>query len=88
MEATGLEGMSRFMRGFLPQWERYWVVLGELEDLGDGRFLAHATQHGRGTAGGVDITADTWIAIRVRDGMITQLEWWFDRAGAEAALTA
>lgn len=86
VEARGVEGLSRFMRGFLPQWERYWVVLHDLEDLGQGRFLAHATQHGRGSAGRVDITADTWIAIRVRDGSIAQLEWWFQRDAAAAAL--
>ena len=86
VEASGLEGLSKFMRGFLPQWERYWVVLRELEDLGEGRFLVHATQHGKGSTGGVDITADTWIAVRVEDGLITQLEWWFERESAARAL--
>ena len=86
VEATGLEGLSGFMRGFLPQWKRYWVVLRELEDLGGGCYLAHATQHGVSATGGVDITADTWIAVRVRDELIVQLEWWFDRENAAAAL--
>jgi len=86
VEAEGVEGLSRFMRGFLPQWERYWVVLHDLVELGEGRYLAHATQYGRGAAGGVDITADTWIAVRLRDGRITQLEWWFNRADAASAL--
>jgi hypothetical protein len=74
------------MRSFLAGWELYRVEVHEVEALGDGRFLAVATQHGKGAAGQVDITAPAFIALRVRDDEISQLEFWLEREPALAAL--
>lgn len=73
VEETGPDGIARFMRRFLPEWERYSVELHELEDLGDGRYLATATQHGIGKTSRMDITAPVHIAIRMEGGKMTFL---------------
>jgi ketosteroid isomerase-like protein len=86
VEEDGIEGVARFMRRFLPEWDRYTVELHELEDLGGGRYLATATQHGTGKGSGLDITSPVHIAIAMRDGKITQLE--FHMANRENALAA
>ncbi len=75
------------MQRFLPEWERYTVELHELEDLGEGRYLATATQHGTGKGSGVDITAPVHIAIAMREGKISLLGFFVrSRGDALAAL--
>jgi ketosteroid isomerase-like protein len=86
VEATGPEGVAQFMRGFLAGWERYTTEIHDLEDLGDGQYLATGTQFGKGAVGGVDITAPVHIALSTRDGRITQMEWWLERERALEAL--
>lgn len=86
VEARGPDGIARFMRGFLADWAQYRVEVHEVEDLGRGRFLARGTQYGTGAAGGVDITAPVWIAVRFEDGLIGLLEFWLEREPAERAL--
>lgn len=86
VEATGPDGILRFMRGFLQEWERYSVELHELEELGDGRFLATAMQHGIARTSGMQLTALVHIAIAMREGRMRQLE--FHMGGREHALAA
>ena len=86
VEAAGPEGIAAFMRGFLVGWEQYTTEIHDLEDLGGGDYLATGTQHGKGVAGGVDITAPVHIALSTRDGSITRMEWWLSREEALAAL--
>jgi hypothetical protein len=75
------------MLRFLPEWDSYTVELHELEELGGGRFIANATQHGTGKGSGVDITAPVHIAIAMRDGLITVLGFFMrSREDALAAL--
>ena len=87
VEARGPDGVVRFMRGFLEGWERYTVETHELEELGEGRYLATGTQHGKGAAGGVDIAAPVSIAVRMADGRITELDFFLDRERALEALS-
>lgn len=86
VEARGPDGIARFMRGFLEGWERYTVETHEIEELGSGRYLATGTQHGTGAAGGVDITAPVSVAVRMADGLITQLDFFLERDRALEAL--
>jgi ketosteroid isomerase-like protein len=84
--ARGPAGIEAFMRRFLEDWERYSVELHELEELGDGRFLATGTQHGTGSTSAMDITAPVSIAIRMEDGRMTELHFFLDRDDALAVL--
>lgn len=86
LEARGPEATVRFMAQFLADWERYWLELHELEARGNGRYLATATQRGIGRASGVEITAPAVIAITMRDGLMAQVEFHFEREAGLAAL--
>ena len=86
--AAGPEGIARFMRRFLEDWERYTVDTQEIEELGAGRYIATGTQHGKGKTSTMDITAPVSIAIRMAEGRITQLEFFLEREQALEALDA
>jgi hypothetical protein len=83
---TGIDGVQRFMRRFLPEWEQYRVELHELEELGDGQYIAQATQYGTGKESRVDITAPVHIAIAMSEGRISLLGFFM--RGREDALAA
>ena len=83
----GIDGVQRFMRRFLPEWDHYRVELHELEELGDGSYVATATQYGKGKESQVDITAPVHIAIAMSGGRITLLGFFMrSRDDALAAL--
>jgi ketosteroid isomerase-like protein len=82
VEAHGPAGIAGFMRRFLEDWERYAVKVHGLEELGEGRFLATGTQHGKGKTSAMDITAPVSIAIRMEGGLMTQLHLFLDRDDA------
>lgn len=84
--ASGRDEMTRFLRDFLASWDRYWVELHALLEPAPGRFLAVATQHGRGRDSGAETSMPAFIAIAFRDGEIAQLEFFYERAEALAAL--
>ena len=86
VEALGPAGIAEFMRRFLEDWEHYRVEPHGLEELGSGRFLATATQHGKGRSSAMDITAPVSIAIRMDKGRIVELHFFLDRDDALAAL--
>jgi ketosteroid isomerase-like protein len=86
VQARGPAGIAGFMRPFLEDWEHYCVELHGLEELGDGRFLATGTQHGKGRTSTMNITAPVSIAMRMEDGRMTELHFFLDRDDALAAL--
>ena len=87
IEETGIEGVQRFMRRFLPEWDHYRVELHQLEDLGRGSYIATATQHGTGKESRIEITAPVHIAIAMSGGRITLLGFFIrSREDALAAL--
>jgi len=86
IEARGMAELGRFLQRFFADWERYRVELHELEELGVGRYVARATQHGIGRTSRMDITAPVHVAIAMRDGRIVQLE--FHLHGREDAVAS
>jgi hypothetical protein len=78
--------MRRFMRDFLASWGQYWIELNTLEQRSPVAFLASGTQHGIGTGSHAPTSMPTFIAIRFRDDEIVQLEFFYERALAVAAL--
>jgi ketosteroid isomerase-like protein len=88
VSARGPDGVTRFMREFLADWELYRVELHELEEVGAGRFVARATQHATGKGSGVETTAPAFIAIAFRDSEIVQLEFFLERQRALDAFDA
>ena len=88
VKARGPQEIDRFMREFLAGWDNYRIELHELEDRGEGSFVAVATQHGTGKGSGVETTAPAFIAITFRNEQIAQLEFFLDRRSALEALEA
>ena len=86
VEARGPEGVTSFMRGFLKDWRDYHVELHDFEELGGGRYLATATQHGVGRTSELAITAPVSIAFTMREGRVAQMEWYLEREDALEAL--
>jgi ketosteroid isomerase-like protein len=86
VRADGRAAMSGFLRDFFASWERYWIELHELEQRSPVAFLASGTQHGIGKGSHVQTSMPTFIAIRFRDDEIVQLEFFYERARAVAAL--
>jgi ketosteroid isomerase-like protein len=86
VRAYGRTEMLRFLRGFFAAWDRYWIELHALEELRPGVFLATATQHGLGKGSGVPTAMPAFIATRFRDGLIVQLEFFYERDGALKAV--
>jgi ketosteroid isomerase-like protein len=84
--ASGRVEMARFLRDFLASWDRYWIELHDLQEVAPERFLASATQCGRGKDSGAETSMPAFIAIAFRDGEIAQLEFFYDHAGAASAL--
>ena len=85
-EGRGPAGVRGFMEPFLTVWDSYSVKLDRLEDLGHGRYLAACTQYGRGKESGTQTTHPAHVAVRMGDGRITQLGFFFNREDASAAL--
>jgi ketosteroid isomerase-like protein len=84
--AHGRAEMARFMRDFLSAWDRYWIELHDLEERAPDRFLATGTQFGRGKDSGIETSTPAFVAIAFRGPEIVQLEFFFDRASAVAAV--
>jgi hypothetical protein len=86
VRADGRTEMESFLGGFLATWDRYWIELHALEELRPGAFLATATQHGLGKGSGVPTSMAAFIAIGFGDGMIVQLEFFYERDEALKAV--
>jgi hypothetical protein len=88
VSARGPDGVTRFMREFLADWELYRVELHELEEVDGGRFVARATQHATGKGSGLETTAPAFIAIAFEASEMVQLEFFLERQSALDALEA
>ncbi len=86
VRADGRTAMNRFNRDFLASWDRWWVELHDLEQRSPVAFLASDIQHGIGNGSHAQTSMPTFIAIRFRDDEIVQLEFFYERARAVAAL--
>lgn len=83
--SEGLEGIARFMREFLGQWERYWIDLDEFVDLGE-QILVIGRQYATGAASGVEIDAPLYIVFTFRDDRVVAMRFTPDREeGLKAA---
>ena len=81
----GPDGIARFMREFLGQWERYWVDPQEFVDAGD-QILVIGRQYGTGATSGLKIEAPWYAVFTFRDRRVVDLRMTPDRdEGLEAA---
>ena len=78
--------MTGFLRDFLASWDRYWIELHDLQELAPGRFLASATQYGRGRTAALRRACRPLSRSGSAGREIAQLEFFYDHARAVAAL--
>ena len=86
---TGLAGMAEGSRDFLYAWEDVRAEATEFRELDDERVLVLDHLSGRGKTSGLDVGQVTTSAaslFHIRDGKVTPLISYMDRADALADL--
>jgi ketosteroid isomerase-like protein len=82
----GIPATARVWDDYLKWAEDYRVALQGVTDIGDDRVYATLTLVGKAKAGGEPMNAQFFDVFTLRDGLITRLEEYPDRAKAlEAA---
>ena len=83
----GHSGVRRYMRAVYEAFEEYRPEVEELRDVGEGRVLTLAIEHGRGRGSGAQVeaqrTAHLWT---LRDGRAIQVDLFLDRSRAFEAV--
>jgi len=85
----GLAGLAQAMRDMLSPWERYRGNVDEYRELEAERVLVLTHASGRGKASGLELDAlSTQQAqvVHVRDGKVTKILVYYNRARAFADL--
>ena len=72
--------MDRWTEGF----EDWSFAIGEIREAGD-RVLVSAQQEAVGSGSGARVQMDFWMLIEVRDGLVSDIRAFLDRAKALAA---
>ena len=82
----GHEGVRRYMAAVYEAFQDYRPEVEDLLDVGDGRVLTLAIEHGKGRGSGAEVmhrrTAHLWT---LRDGKAVQIDLFLDRGPAYAA---
>jgi ketosteroid isomerase-like protein len=87
-EFRGREGLVRYYAMLNESWEEFRSVIEEAHDLGD-HVLTLNRSTARGKGSGMDVDAPTAAVFDFRDGKISRVRLYLDRAEAsrEAGLT-
>jgi ketosteroid isomerase-like protein len=82
----GLEGVSSFAGNLRGLFDVFELVLEQIEDLGEGRFLVVVRQRTKAMMGGVETDDRQFHVCELRDGKITRLDVHFSRDSALAGI--
>jgi uncharacterized protein len=77
----GHRGLRSFWAEWLENWTEYEVDPQEFVEEGDEVFVA-ATQTGRASLSGIDVTQDVFLVFRIRDGRVVEYRLYADREPA------
>ena len=84
---VGHEGVNRYMRGVYEAFTDYRPEVEQIIDVGEGRVLTLAVEHGTGRGSGAEVqsskTAHLWT---LKDGKAVQLDLFLDRDRAFQAV--
>ena len=69
----GPDGVTRFMRRFLEQWERLTVEAKEIRAVGD-TVLTRVVQHGKGRASAIEGDDNYFMLFTFRGGKVVRIE--------------
>ena len=81
----GHDGVRRFMEEWLASWDRYEAGVEEYLDARGERVIVLCWQQGFGPGSDVPVHMDFAQICSVKDGLVTRIEAWSDRAKALAA---
>jgi ketosteroid isomerase-like protein len=73
VETVGADGIRKYMRGFLDNWERYAVEARTLRAAGD-IVMADAVQRGKGKASRIEMEQEFFMLFTFRRGKIARIE--------------
>ncbi len=83
----GHDGVRRYLRALYEAFEDYRPEIEQIIDVGEGRVLTLAVEHGRGRGSGAEVqaakTAHLWT---LRDGKATRIDLFLDRRRAFEAV--
>lgn len=82
----GLEGVRRFVEGFLEPWEWVQLDVREVVEVDEETVFVAVHVRGRGKGSGVEGEMDIYDVLTFRDGGLVLRRTWPDRAPALAAL--
>jgi ketosteroid isomerase-like protein len=78
----GREGVERFLTEWVEVWDEYEVGVEEVVVALDGRVVSVLWHRGKGRDSGAPMYMEMAQVATLRDGKITRLENWDDRAAA------
>jgi ketosteroid isomerase-like protein len=87
-EYHGLDGLAAAWRDFLSAWEDFRVHTERVVPGDEGVYALLLRLRGRGRGSGVETDAEVANVVHMKDGRITHLEMFWDRAEALTAAGA
>jgi ketosteroid isomerase-like protein len=78
----GHDGARRYFSGFDGVLDEVRFELLDLEQVTDDTVLAAAKLRGRGTTTGIPVEQETFVVLRVRDGLVSWIRPYADRESA------
>jgi ketosteroid isomerase-like protein len=69
----GIDGIGKYMRDFLAQWERWTVEAKRIEAVGD-TVLARVVQHGKGRTSGIEGSFSHFMLFTFRGNKVVRME--------------
>ena len=85
-EFRGIENVEAYLNEWLAVWDDYEIGIDEILAAPDGRIVTLYWQRGKGHASGLAMNIDAAHVATVRDGKITYIEIYDDRAEALEAV--
>jgi ketosteroid isomerase-like protein len=84
VRTVGPDGIGRYLRRFLDNWETYAVKASDFRPAGD-TVVVDAVQHGRGKASRIDMEQRFYMLFTFRGPKIVRIESILERDQALAA---
>lgn len=78
----GIEGVERFLSEWLDVWDEYEVGVEDILPAPDGRVVSLIRHRGKGRNSGLPMEMEMAQIATVRDGKVTRVEYYDDRADA------
>jgi ketosteroid isomerase-like protein len=82
----GIEGVERFLSEWRDVWDGYEVEVEDVRAAPDGRVVSLIVQRGKGRGSGLAMEIETAVIATLRDGKITRIDNYEDRAEALEAV--